>query len=55
MATLQEKYKGKEPVLIRIESKAGHGAGMPTSKQIEEYADIWSFIFHNMDISPGIK
>ncbi len=55
MATLQEKYKGKEPVLIRIESNAGHGAGMPTSKQIEEYADIWSFIFHNMDISPDIK
>jgi len=55
MATLQEKYKGNEPVLIRIESKAGHGAGMPTSKQIEEYADIWSFIFHNMNINPDIK
>jgi len=55
MATLQEKYSGDNPVVIRIESNAGHGAGMPTSKQIEEYADIWSFIFYNMNISPNIK
>jgi len=55
MATLQEKYQGNNPVLIRIESNAGHGAGMPTSKQIEEYADIWSFIFYNMGINPDIK
>lgn len=55
MATLQEKYQGSNPVVIRIESNAGHGAGMPTSKQIEEYADIWSFIFYNMGIDPDIK
>ncbi len=55
MASLQEKYKGNNPVVIRIESNAGHGAGMPTSKQIEEYADIWSFIFYNMGINPVIK
>ena len=55
MATLQEKYQGNNPVVIRIESNAGHGAGMPTSKQIEEYADIWSFIFYNMGIDPDIK
>jgi len=55
MATLQEKYQGSNPVVIRIESNAGHGAGMPTSKQIEEYADIWSFIFYNMGINPNIK
>ena len=55
MATLQEKYQGNNPVVIRIESNAGHGAGMPTSKQIEEYADIWSFIFYNMGINPNIK
>lgn len=55
IATLQEKYTGNKPVVIRIESKAGHGAGMPTSKQIEEYADIWSFIFHNMGITPKFK
>ncbi len=52
MATLQEKYKGNNPVLIRIETKAGHGGGMPTSKQIDEYTDIWSFIFYNMGITP---
>jgi len=55
IATLQEKYSGYNPVLIRIKSKAGHGGGMPTSKQIEEYTDIWSFIFHNMGITPELN
>ena len=50
IAVLQEKYKGTNPVLIRIESKAGHGAGKPTEKVIEEYADIYAFIFYNMGI-----
>ncbi len=49
-ATLQAKYKGDNPVLIRIESKAGHGAGKPTEKIIEEYADIYSFMFYNMGL-----
>lgn len=49
-ATLQEKHRGKNPVLIRIETKAGHGAGKPTSKIIEEQADLWSFMFYNMGI-----
>ncbi len=53
IATLQEKYQGDNPVLIRIESKAGHGGGMPISKQIEEYTDIWSFIFYNMKLTPN--
>lgn len=52
IATLQEKYKGNNPVLIRIETKAGHSAGKPTSKQIEEAADMWSFIFYNLGIEP---
>ncbi len=51
-ATLQEKNKGKNPVLIRIEEKAGHGAGKPTSKIIEEQTDKWSFMFYNMGIEP---
>lgn len=46
-ARLQEAHKGDAPVLIRIETKAGHGAGKPTSKQIEEAADIWSFVMQN--------
>jgi prolyl oligopeptidase len=54
-ATLQEKHKGENPVLIRIETKAGHGAGKPTSKQIEEAADIWSFVWYNMGVAPLIN
>lgn len=52
-ATLQEKQTGKAPVLIRIETSAGHGAGTPTSKQIEQAADIYSFAFFNMGIEPN--
>ena len=47
-ATIQEKHVGENPVLIRIETKAGHGAGKPTSKIIEEVADEWGFIFYNL-------
>lgn len=51
-ATLQEKVRDNElPLLIRIETKAGHGAGKPTSKIIEELADMWSFMFYNMELS----
>lgn len=50
-ATLQEKYKGPNPILIRIEAKAGHGAGKPTTKLIEESADIWSFVFQNLGMN----
>lgn len=51
-ATLQDKTKGLNPALIRIDVRAGHGAGKPTSKVIEEQADIYSFIFYNMGITP---
>jgi prolyl oligopeptidase len=51
IAALQEKQKGANPVLIRIDTNAGHGAGKPTSKQIEEYADIWSFVFYNLGMT----
>ena len=47
-ATMQAMQKGNNPILIRIETKAGHGAGKPTSKIIEEYADRLSFMFYNM-------
>ena len=43
-ARLQECHKGDNPVLIRIETKAGHGAGKPTAKLIEESADMWAFL-----------
>lgn len=49
-ATLQEKYKGEKPMLIRIETNAGHGAGKPTAKLIEEATDSWSFVFQNLEI-----
>ena len=53
IATLQEKYSGRNPVLIRIETNAGHGAGKPMTKVIDEVADMWSFAFFNMDFVPG--
>ena len=52
IATLQEKYSGNNPVMIRIETKAGHGAGKPTAKIIEEVVDVTAFIFYNMNITP---
>ena len=47
-ATLQANNDGTNPTLIRIETKAGHGSGKPTSKQIDEAADIWSFVMYNL-------
>jgi prolyl oligopeptidase len=47
-AELQDKHMGHNPVLIRIETNAGHGAGTPVSKTIEQYADIFGFTLYNM-------
>ena len=47
-AQLQKSQAGNSPVLIRIETKAGHGAGKPTAKIIEEYTDEWSFLVKNL-------
>lgn len=47
-AALQEKQSGENPVLIRIETNAGHGAGTPIAKTIEQYADIFGFTLFNM-------
>jgi prolyl oligopeptidase len=49
-ATLQEMHKGDNPVLISVAINAGHGAGKPTSKTIQEQADKWAFMFYNMGI-----
>ncbi|MCW5313168.1 prolyl oligopeptidase family serine peptidase [Nostoc sp. KVJ3] len=50
-AALQEAHAGDAPVLIRIETKAGHGAGKPTAKIIEEAADKWAFLVRTLDIA----
>ncbi len=61
-AELQAKQAGDNPVLIRIETDAGHGAGTPVSKTIEQYADIFGFTLYNMGykvlpekINEGVK
>jgi prolyl oligopeptidase len=52
ISTLQAAQGCYNPVVIRIDTKAGHGAGKPTAKTIEELSDIYSFIFYNMGITP---
>ena len=49
-ATLQECHQGDTPVLIRIDTKAGHGGGKPLTKVLEEQADIYGFILYNMGV-----
>jgi prolyl oligopeptidase len=49
-ATLQEYQQGTNPTLIRIETDAGHGAGTPVSKTIEQFADLYGFTLWNMGI-----
>ena len=47
-AALQAAQGCDHPTLIRIETRAGHGAGTPTSKKIDEYADLWAFLMQNL-------
>ena len=54
-ATLQECNAGPNPTLIRIDSKAGHGAGKPMSKVLEEQADIYGFIMYNLGMDYNVK
>jgi len=49
-STLQAAQAGDAPVLIRIQTKAGHGAGKPVSMQIEEQADRWGFLIHELKV-----
>ena len=49
-ATLQECHQGDNPVLIRIDTKAGHGGGKPLAKILEEQADIYGFILYNLGV-----
>ena len=55
MATLQANALPERPALVRIETRAGHGAGKPTSKQINESTDIYSFIMYNLGMKPHFK
>jgi prolyl oligopeptidase len=52
ISTLQDYYQGRNPVMIRIQTQAGHGAGMPTSMIIEEYSDLWAFTMKNLGVVP---
>lgn len=54
-ATMQEKQKGPNPVLISIQTKAGHGAGRSTDQIIQEVANKWSFMFYNLGIKPSYQ
>jgi prolyl oligopeptidase len=54
-SALQEMQAGDAPVLIRIETRAGHGAGKPTAKQIEETADEWAFLVKNLGMSVPVR
>ncbi len=49
-AALQRAQAGDDPILIRIETRAGHGAGKPTSMKIDEAADMWSFLAHELEM-----
>ena len=50
-AALQHAHSGDAPVLIRIDVRAGHGAGKPTAKRIEEWADLWGFLVDQLGMS----
>jgi prolyl oligopeptidase len=54
-AALQAAHQGENPVLIRIETKAGHGAGKPTAKIIEEVADRWAFLVKTLEMEEKLE
>jgi prolyl oligopeptidase len=54
-AKLQETYQGDNPIIIRIETNAGHGFGRPVKKVIDEETDKWAFTFYNLGVTPIYK
>jgi prolyl oligopeptidase len=50
ISRLQEAHAGDDPVLIRVQTRAGHGSGMPTSMRIEKAADMYSFLAENLEM-----
>jgi len=54
-ATMQADQAGAAPVLIRVETKAGHGGGKPISKQIDEVGDEWAFVAWNLGMKVGLR
>jgi prolyl oligopeptidase len=50
-ARLQEATSSEHPILVRIETKAGHGAGKPRHKQLEELADQYTFLFRELGVT----
>jgi len=54
-ATLQQAQGGPAPVLIRVETKAGHGGGRPTTKIIEEASDMWGFLVHSLGMEEHVE
>jgi prolyl oligopeptidase len=54
-ARLQEYHAGDAPVLIRIETRAGHGAGKPTQKIIETQADVFAFLVKSLEMSVAAR
>jgi prolyl oligopeptidase len=54
-AALQRAQAGDAPILLRIETRAGHGAGTPTSKQIENAADRWAFLVKNLKMDVPVE
>jgi prolyl oligopeptidase len=50
-AALQQAQSGEKPILLRIETRAGHGAGTPISKRIDQAADRWAFLWKTLGMS----
>ncbi|MCV2885125.1 prolyl oligopeptidase family serine peptidase [Aestuariibacter sp. AA17] len=54
IAALQAAQAGPAPVMIRIDKNAGHGAGTPTEKKINQYADVWAFLAKNLNMKVAL-